>query len=388
MLWQLNLRHLRAMAAIARLGSVSAAAQAVSITQPAITQGLAKLEAQLATRLFERQPGGMNKTIAADLFAPRVERAIAHIGSARVTMAQLRALLAIAEGGNYAGATAITGLAEPTLHRALSDLSIALRRPLLERRGKGIGFTEAGRRVIRNFRLARAELEAGLAELEGLKGREIGRISIGAMPLSRARVLPAAVAAFHARYPDVQISIAEGAFGDLIEPLRDGELDMMIGALRDPSPGADIAQKPLFFDRPAIVARKGHPLAGTLASIADLAKYAWVMPPEGTPLHSLWRLIFDEKGLALPHVPIECGSVITIRQLLIASDFLTLLSPDQVAVELEAEWLTIIAEAPTALSRNIGLSTRTNWQPTKLQAAFVAQIEQTVQALQFEKDYR
>lgn len=381
MLWQLNLRHLRAMSAIVRLGSVSAAAQAVSITQPAITQGLAKLETQLATTLFERQPGGMNRTIAVDLFAPRVERALAHIGSARVTSAQMRALLAIAEGGTYAGASAITCLSQPTLHRALSDLSIALRRPLLERRGRGIGFTDGGRRTIRNFRLARAELEAGLAELESLKGREVGRISVGAMPLSRARVLPAAVAAFHARYPDVQISIAEGAFGELIEPLRDGELDMMIGALRDPSPGADIEQKSLFFDRPAIVARKGHPLAGTLPSIADLANYPWVMPPEGTPLHSLWRLIFDEMGLALPQVPIECGSVITIRQLLIASDFLTLLSPDQVAVELEAEWLTIIAEAPPALSRNIGLSTRTNWQPTQLQAAFVAQIEQTVQAL-------
>lgn len=381
MLWQLNLRHLRAMAAIVRLGSISAAAQAVSITQPAITQGLAKLEAQLATTLFERQPDGMRRTNAADIFAPRVERALAHIGSARVTTAQLRALLALAEGGSYTGASAITGLAQPTLHRALGDLSIALRRPLLERRGRGIGFTDAGRRVIRNFRLARAELEAGLAELESLKGREIGRISVGAMPLSRARVLPAAVAAFHARYPEVKISIAEGAFGDLIEPLRDGELDLMIGALRNPSPGADIEQKPLFFDRPAIVARKGHPLAGKAPNILDLASYPWVMPPAGTPLHSLWRLMFDEMGLDLPNVPIECGSVIIIRQLLVASDFLTLLSPDQVAVELEAEWLTIVAEAPAGLSRNIGISTRADWQPTALQAAFVAQIEQTVQAL-------
>ena len=369
------------MAAIVRLGSISAAAQAVSITQPAITQGLAKLEAQLATTLFERQPDGMRRTIAAELLAPRVERALAHIGSARVTTAQLRALLALAEGGSYAGASAITGLAQPTLHRALSDLSIALRRPLLERRGRGIVFTQSGRRIIRNFRLARAELEAGLAELESLKGREIGRISVGAMPLSRARVLPTAVAAFHARYPEVQISIAEGAFGDLIEPLRDGELDLMIGALRNPSPGADIEQKPLFFDRPAIVARKGHPLAGTVPNILDLASYPWVMPPAGTPLHSLWRLMFDEMGLALPFVPIECGSVIIIRQLLVASDFLTLLSPDQVAVELEAEWLTIIAEAPPGLSRNIGISTRAGWQPTALQAAFVAQIEQTVQTL-------
>jgi DNA-binding transcriptional LysR family regulator len=364
------------MAAVARLGTISAAARSVSITQPAITQGLAKLEAQLAIKLFERHPDGMRRTAAADLFVPRVERALAHIGSARVTAVQMRALLAISQAGTYAGGSDITGLAPPSLHRALSDLALALRAPVVERRGRGISFTETGKRAVRNLRLARAELEAGLAELEGLKGIEVGQISIGAMPLSRARLLPAAVAAFHRRFPEVKISIAEGSFGELIEPLRDGELDMMIGALRHPSPGADIDQRPLFLDRPVIVGRHGHPLATSRPTIRDLAAYSWVVPSAGTPLHILWRLMFDDLGIALPHVPIECGSVITIRQLLISSDFLTLLSPDQVAVELEAKWLDIIAEAPEGLARNIGVSTRAGWQPTMMQAAFLAELEE------------
>jgi LysR family transcriptional regulator, regulator for genes of the gallate degradation pathway len=378
MLWQLNLRHLRAAAAIGRLGSVSAAAQAVSITQPAITQGLAKLEAQLGAALFERQSYGMAATAAATLFTPRIDRALAHVGSARVTMAQMRALLALAEGGSYPAASASTGLAQPTLHRALADLAIALRRPLVERRGKGIGFTVTGRRTVRNFRLARTELEAGLTELEGLKGREVGRIAIGAMPLSRARVLPAAVAAYHARFPDMRIAISEGAFGELIEPLRDGEIDLMVGALRDPPPGDDIEQQPLFEDRPVILARKGHPLSRRAPDIAKLADYPWVVPPPGTPLHTQWRSMFDAVGVALPAVPIECGSVITIRQLLIATDFLTLLSPDQVAVELEAGWLEIIADAPPGLSRTIGITTRTGWQPTALQSEFIEQLRWVV----------
>lgn len=376
--WQFNLRHLRATAAIARLGSVSAAAQAVSITQPAITQGLAKLEAQLGVALFNRHSDGMTPTPAAALLAPRIERALGHISSARVTMAQVRALLALAEAGSYPAAGAATGLAQPTLHRAVADLAVALRRPLVERRGKGIGFTDAGRRVVRNFRLARAELDAGLAELQRLKGREVGRIAIGAMPLSRARVLPAAVAAFHVRFPLVRIAILEGAFGDLIEPLRDGEIDMMIGALRDPSPGADIEQQPLFNDRPVILGRKGHPLSGTAPDIAKLAEYPWVVPPRGTPLQKQWQSMFDAAGVDLPLVPIECGSVITIRQLLITTDFLTLLSPDQVAVELEAGWLEIIADAPPGLSRTIGISTRTGWQPTALQSEFFDQLKQVV----------
>lgn len=378
MIWQMNLRHLRAMAAILRLGTISAAARAVSITQPAITQGLAKLESELATPLFDRQPGGMAATPAARIFAPRAERALGHIGSPRVTMAQMRALLALADAGSYARASDVTGLAMPTLHRAIGDLAIVLRRPLAERRGKGIMFTEAGRKTIRSFRLARAELETALAELESLKGKDVGRISVGAMPLSRARVLPAAIAAFHIKFPDVRIAIAEGAFGELIDPLRDGALDMVVGALRDPAPGADIIQQPLFDDRPAIFARRDHPLEGSSPTLAQLAQYPWVVPSPGTPLHTQWQLMFDQAGLPLPNVPIECGSVITIRQLLIATDFLTLLSPDQVAVEIEAQWLVAVADTPPGLMRSIGISTRTGWQPTKLQAAFIAQLHETV----------
>ncbi|MGB5725318.1 MAG: LysR family transcriptional regulator, partial [Parasphingorhabdus sp.] len=72
---------------------------------------------------------------------------------------------------------------------------------------------------------------------------------------------------------------------------------------------------------------------------------------------------------------IECGSVITIRQILIESDFLTLLSPDQVAVELEAGWLTKIAEIPKEFIRNIGMTTRTDWRPTAMQAKFITLLE-------------
>ncbi|MBL0965975.1 LysR family transcriptional regulator [Blastomonas sp. UPD001] len=374
MMESLNLRHLRSVVAITRLGSISAAATHVNISQPAITQGLSKLEAQLGIALFHRLPEGMQPTEAAAVLTPRIERALDHVGSPLVTMAQMRALLTLAEGGSYARASAITGLSQPALHRALADLAIVLRRPLVERRGKGIAFTHGGRRTVRAFRLARAELRAGLAEIETLKGREVDRIAVGAMPLSRARVLPEAVAAFHLAHPEARILISEGAFIDLIEPLRDGDLDVIVGALRDPAPGEDVEQQPLFLDRPAIIGRKDHPLASGVASLAQLAEYPWIASPAGTPLHSRWRAMFERAGLALPRVPIECGSVIAIRQILATSDFLAMLSPDQVGLELSTGLLGIIAEVPAELSRTIGITMRSGWRPTMVQAAFLEQL--------------
>lgn len=370
-IWQLNLRHLAAVAQIARLGTVNAAAQAVNLTQPAITQALARLEAQLGLPLFERRHNGMALTPAAELLVPRIEAALANLSSPHVTMSRLRALLALADAGGYVGAGTLTGLSLPSLHRAVGDLSLAMRRSLVQRRGKIAVLSDAGAQLARSFRLARLELETGLSEIEALKGRETRRIAIGAMPLSRARILPSAVTRFLRRRPDVAISIAEGSRAELAEPLRSGVLDLMIGALRDPLIEPDLTQKALFTNVPAVIGRNGHPLSGTSPGAAELACFSWVVPPKGAPLRDSFDRFFVEAGAAPPHVPIESGSVMMIRQILIDSDFLTMLSPDQVAVELEAQWLECIAVLPPGLGRQIGITTRTSWRATAVQREFL-----------------
>jgi DNA-binding transcriptional LysR family regulator len=81
--------------------------------------------------------------------------------------------------------------------------------------------------------------------------------------------------------------------------------------------------------------------------------------------------MFEDAGLAVPQVPIESGSVMAIRQLLIESDLLTMLSPDQVAVELEAGWLVALGNAPLAQERTVGVTSRASWRPTTIQAEFL-----------------
>jgi len=373
--WSFNLRHLRAALEIWRLGSINAAAKAVNLTQPAVTQAISNLEMLLGLPLFERQHYGMKPENAMHLIAPRLEAALAHIGSTRVTMAQMRALIALGEDGSYLQASKATGLAPPSLHRAIGDLSVVLRRTLIERRGRAIGLTESGRRTLQSFRLARAELASAITEIEGLKGFETGRLAIGAMPLSRARVLPSAISAFHHRYPDVRINLLEGSWSELVEPLRDGEIDLMIGALREPID--DLIQHRLFDDHPLVLGRKGHPAKNLVKRPDGLASFSWAVPSLGTPLRAQWLAMFEQAGVPAPDVPIECGSVMMIRQILMDSDFLTLLSRDQVAVELEAGWLDVIYEPPPAIMRTIGITTRKEWRPTRKQRAFLHHLFET-----------
>jgi LysR family transcriptional regulator, regulator for genes of the gallate degradation pathway len=374
-IWNLNIRHLRAIAKIAELGSMNAAAQGVNLTQPAITQALARIENLIGLPLFERRHNGMASTPAAELFIPRVRAALDHISSPHVTMSRMRALISLADTGSYNGASVATGLSLPSLHRAVSDLALASRKSLVERRGKIVILTEAGEAMARALRLARVEIETGLAELAAVRGHEMRRIAIGAMPLSRARVLPAAVARFLKRNPQVRVTIVEGSRAELVEPLRNGVIDLMIGAIREPLIEPDLVQKVLFSDRLVAIGRAGHPLAGKQPGVADLAQYPWIMSGEGTPLRLLWEQMFDRADVPRPSIQVESGSVMTIRQLLIDSDFLTLLSPDQVSVELEANWLAQVSDLPDSLARTIAVTTRSSWHPTKVQAEFLDDLD-------------
>lgn len=75
-------------------------------------------------------------------------------------------------------------------------------------------------------------------------------------------------------------------------------------------------------------------------------------------------------GIEPPPVRIECGSVLTVRELLVGSDSLTLLSPAQLAVELTDGLLTA-RKPPAPVERAIGLLHRPGWRPTAAQQVFL-----------------
>ena len=386
--FDLNLRHLRALAAIVERGSMSAAASAVGLTQPALTQGLAKLERQIGLALFERHADGVVPTAAGTLLADRSTAGFALLdGAARgpvrqgrgfgrpgqlVTAAQARAFLALAGAGSFVAAGTVTGLSQPALHRAVRDLEQIWGMPLVERRGRGVAITAAGMRLARAIRLAGNEIDAALATLAG--DERSGRIAIGAMPLSRALVLPRALARFVADQPRTLVDVYEGSWRDLIEPLLDGIIDLTIGALRDePAPGTE--QEALFVDRLAVIGRAGHPLAAIARpSLTALGRCGWIVGQAGSPLRAHWEAMFA--GRALPATPIECGSVMVIRGVLADSDLLTLLSPDQVALEIGAGMLARIGPASGGAGRTIGLTVRSGWRPTPAQARLIGHLRQ------------
>jgi len=391
-----NLRHLRALLEVALSHGVSAAADKVHLSQPAITQAIAKIEQGLGAELFERRPDGMFPTELGALFLQRVRKTLDHIqlgvreaarlglskearraGDAdrRLTATQLRALAVIADTGSFSLAARTLGISQPAVHRAARELERLMGMELFTKSSTGIDLTAAAQAFVKHVNLAFAELQQGYAEVAYAMGRDSGRIVIGTMPLARTRILPEAIAEIARQRPQVEIRVIDGPYGDLLHRLRHGEIDVLVGALRDPPPVDDVGEERLFDDPLSIVAGSGHPLCRrSEVSAADLTAFPWVVPPEGTPTRDFFLAMFAERGLTPPPHLIESSSLILIRGLLSAGEHLTIMSRQQAQFEPGLAFLSPVDIDMSASSRPIGLTFRNDWRATATQAQVLEQL--------------
>ncbi len=386
-----NFRHLRAFRAVARRQSISQVAEDVHLSQPAITQAIAKLERRLGTPLFERRRDGMWPTEAGRTFLDRVDRALnfvrqggreaTRLGARKgargfanfdqlLSTAQLRALVAVSRAGNFSLAARAVGVSQPTLHRAARDLERLSGLILFVKNGQGIELTPAADALAQAVKLAFAELAQGFSEIERTLGLDSGQIVVGSTPLPRTFILPTAINALLDTLPAVRVRVVDGPYDDLLHGLRHGDIDCLIGALRCPVPINDVVQEALFEDPLAVVGRIDHPLRrAARIRIDDLIAYPWAVPRDGTPTRRYFESLFT--GRDRPSGIVESSSLILIRELLLGNDRLTLISAHQIRHE---ERLGLLAPLPVdtpGSARPIGITRRRDWRPTATQSTFL-----------------
>lgn len=369
-----NLRHLHTFGEVARLGSVSAAARAVHISQPAVTQAVAGVERYFGAALLTRSNSGVALTPAGELCARRIERAISHLrnfdsdATRLMRSAHLNALAAVVEHRNFSLAARAQHVSQPSVHRAARELERLIGVPLFEKTSFGITPTREAEKLARRARLAFAEIAQARAEVHALSGGESGRTVIGAMPLARSFLVPTALLEFTQQFPEHHVAIVEGTYEHLLAALRCGDADFLIGALRNPAPVADVVQEHLFDDPLAIIVRAEHPLvARKRVTVAALSKYPWIVPRADTPLRAHFNRMFTSAGLPVPTRAIECNSLIAARALLLESDRIMLLSAHQIHYELAAGLLVTLPHPAGDVERPIGLTMRHDWHPTDSQ---------------------
>lgn len=387
-----NIRHLRAFREVAEQHGISAAAERVHLSQPAVTQAIAGLERQLEASLFERRSEGMFTTEIGAAFLVRVQRLFDHLEQGaeqacrvaarrenkpafgfqnRVTAAQLRALVAIWENGSFSLAARDIGISQPSIHRAGRDLEKLSGMALFATTRKGIELTSQAEVFARAVKLAAAELRQGYDEITRLIGQDTTNIVVGSMPLSRTSILPEAIHGLLQGGSEIQVRTVDGPYSELLRGLRHGDLDVLIGAMRDPAPADDVIQEVLLEDALAIVVAPDHPLAKRQnLTLADTLLYPWIAPPKTTPAGSYLHRLLGISELEQTPVRIVSSSLVLLRGLLARGNYVTIISLNQAAIECaQGLMIPLDISLPDSI-RPIGLTYRKGWKPTPTQARF------------------
>ena len=217
----------------------------------------------------------------------------------------LRYFAAVAETLNFRRAAERLRVAQPALSKQIRDLEHACGTRLFDRNTKRVRLTDAGTALLEEARalLARADALPLLARdaAHGLRGR----LTLGNSAALTGGFIPAALAAFHARYPDVEVNLVEIRLRQQQAALRRGEIQ--IGILAELS-GTDeeefeclrVVRSPFV----AVMARR-HPLARSRRlSLEDLAsqRLLAVAPDQDGRGHAgVLRDLFQQKGLRPPY---------------------------------------------------------------------------------------
>lgn len=393
-----NIRHLRAFREVAQQHGISAAAERVHLSQPAVTQAIAGLEKRFETALFDRRREGMFVTDAGAALSSRVTRLFSHLDTGaeqahrtagrrentpvsgfqnRVTASQLRALVAIWEKGSFSLAAQDIGISQPSVHRAGRDLESLSGMPLFVTTRKGIELTPQAEVFARAVKLAAAELRQGYDEIASLKGQDSTSIVVGSMPLSRTSILPDAIHQLLKDGSNTQVRTVDGPYAELLRGLRHGDLDVLIGALRYPAPTDDVVQEELLNDPLVIAVAPSHPLANRSdLTLADTMAYPWIAPPHTTPAGTYLYKALEIAQLKTSPVRVVSSSLVLVRGLLGRGDYVTILSQRQAATE-RAQGLLVPLDIKLPNSaRPIGLTYRMGWSPTPTQAHFFDLVRQ------------
>jgi len=236
-------------------------------------------------------------------------------------LGRLRVLVAVAREGSVTAAAEALHYAQPSISHHLAKLEAEVGVPLLQRMGRGIRFTDAGRLLVARAEVILAQVEAAQVELDELAGLKTGRARLAAFPSALATIVPPAAARITAEHPGLELSLTEAEPPEALSALRAGEVDLAVVFEYGDPPRADlrdISMVPLLEEPLFVVTPEDRPRRPGSAPDADLASYAedrWIAGCERCREHLL--LACTRAGFT-PDLDFETEDYVAVQALVAA----------------------------------------------------------------------
>jgi DNA-binding transcriptional LysR family regulator len=202
---------------------------------------------------------------------------------------QLQYFVAVVRHGQFTRAAEALWITQPALSQQVRRLESELGVALLRRTPRGVLPTPAGEELLIRAEAVLAEVEQARAAMDRHAGASRGRVRVAATAADAPR-LPAALAAFHAAHPGLQVAMRHASAAEVAALVRAGTVDVAVAALGAEAPiGVEV--EPLA-DEPmrAIVAPDDPLIAAGLIGLADLRGRPFILAEPDTPLR---RTVMD-----------------------------------------------------------------------------------------------
>ncbi|WP_298679164.1 pca operon transcription factor PcaQ [uncultured Lentibacter sp.] len=225
----------------------------------------------------------------------------------RIKLRHIEAFAEIARLQSLKGAGEALGLTQPAISKILKELEDILGVSLMRRGRGGVELSAAGSVFLRGAEASLSALRLGYDGVRRIQTGGTGALSVGAMPSVAARVLPLASQMFAAHEPETVLKVEDGPHAFLMDRLRAGALDVVVGRMGPPATMDGVSFTQLYSEQVAFVVRAGHALSGT-TRLEDLHGHLVIYPSERAAIRPLVDRLFIAEGMGLPPRRIESVS--------------------------------------------------------------------------------
>lgn len=228
----------------------------------------------------------------------------------------LRVVRAIGDTGSITAAAAALGYSQPAVSQQVRRLETRLGVAVLERVGRGVRLTEAGRVLARHAAAVTLALDAAAEELAQLQGLRTGVVRLVAFPSASPVIVPRLIAALAASHPGLSLTYVEAEPPEAVEAIREDRADIALtfsypGDRDDPHrrSARGLAVRSAGRDDLMLVLPASAPVVGDLAELAD---ETWIA---GCPRCRGHLLELCERAGFAPRIGFETDNYVAVEGL-------------------------------------------------------------------------
>jgi LysR family transcriptional regulator, transcriptional activator of the cysJI operon len=286
---------------------------------------------------------------------------------------QLAAFCAVVERKSFSQAAERLGVTQPAVSLQIRSLEQRLGRQLLDRSGRRVEPTEAGRRLYASAQRLLAAEEHLLEDLDADdQGSITGTLDLGASTGPGGTVVPLLLCEFQEQHPEVRVRLTVSDTQTVVDQVAERELELgIVGAGRR---HRGVAFESFFRDEVVLACPSGHRFAGKTVSLDDLKGEKLIVMQEGAGVRQVIEDELRKADMRLRDldVQLELGLQESVRSAVVAGHGIAFISRLAIEADLDAGRIAIARVRGLDPVREIFLARASGRSETRAARAFTS----------------